>query len=76
MDAMSLVQQLREFAIASGKTQVELEKDTGISQPALSRFLAGNRGLRLNDIDKLAEYFGLELRPAEPKKTAKKKPGK
>jgi transcriptional regulator with XRE-family HTH domain len=70
---MSIVQQLRQIIVDSGKTQVEIESETGIPQPTMSKFMSGKRGLRLTDIDKLAVYFGLELRPAEaPKKPAKK----
>jgi transcriptional regulator with XRE-family HTH domain len=70
---MPIIQQLRELVIASGKTQVEIERDTGIRQPTISRFLRGERGLNLVDIDKLADYLGLELRPKEPAKKVKGK---
>lgn len=70
---MSIIQQLRQLVAASGKTQVEIERDTGIRQPTMSRFLRGERGLNLADIDKLAEYLGVELRPAAPKEPAKRR---
>jgi plasmid maintenance system antidote protein VapI len=52
------------WAIAeSGKALIALERETGIQRMSLSRFLAGKQSLRLDVADKLAEYFGLELRP-------------
>lgn len=72
---MAIIEQLREAMAASGKTQTELSEATGIQQASLSRFLTGKRGLRIEDADKLAAYFGLELRPEE-KKPAKKSKGK
>ena len=37
-------------------------KATGLTRQSLSRFMRGERSLRLDLADKLATYFGLELR--------------
>lgn len=75
--------------VKSGITHYRVGKDIGISPAALDRFVASERAqLQSNTIDKLCDYFGLELRkktdtsakkqPAKkkrttPKRTAKKK---
>ena len=70
---MPLSDQLRTAIKESGLSATALAKECGIPQPMLTRFING-LDVRLATADKLAEHFGLELRPAEAKKTAKKKP--
>lgn len=60
---MSLSDQLRMAIQQSGKSATALAKDCGIPQPMLTRFING-LDVRLATADKLAAYFGLELRPA------------
>jgi len=45
----------------SGQSTYRLERETGVSNAALSRFLRQNRGLTLETVDKLAKYLGLRL---------------
>jgi plasmid maintenance system antidote protein VapI len=45
-----------------------IAKTTGIQQATLSRFIHGQRGLDGKSIDKLAKFFGLELRPVRQKR--------
>lgn len=42
-------------------SQVDLAKNTGISQAAISRYLDGKRDARGNNIEKIAEYFNVPL---------------
>ena len=35
----------------------------GVPQPVLSRFMRGDRDVMLGTAQKLADHFGLELRP-------------
>ncbi|MCA9120999.1 MAG: helix-turn-helix transcriptional regulator [Planctomycetaceae bacterium] len=58
----TLAEQIRQAIIDSGITQYRIAKDTGISQPLLTRFVNGDRGISLDTADKLIEYLGLELR--------------
>lgn len=60
---------LRSALKESGTSQRDIETATGIPQASLSRFLTGKRGLLMQDIDKLAAYFGLELVKAKPART-------
>ena len=53
--------QLRWYLERSGQSTYRLERETGVSNAALSRFLRQNRGLTLETVDKLAKYLGLRL---------------
>ncbi len=55
---------LRETIQASGKPLLAIERDTGVHRASISRFLRGQCWLRSDAVDKLAAYFGLELKPA------------
>lgn len=39
-----------------------IEAATGVPNPSLVRFLAGKQSLRLDLADRLAAYFGIEVR--------------
>lgn len=78
--SMSLSDQLRRAIRDSGLSANAMSKEVGIPQPTISMFLQGKDILLEKNGDKLAAYFGLELRPADaakPKsKRAKKKPAR
>lgn len=57
-----LADALRDAIRKSGMTALELAQKTGVPQPTITRFLHG-RDMRLSRAQKLAAYFGLELRP-------------
>lgn len=46
-------------------TQVRIIEDLGLNKGNFSSFLKGNRSLPLDDIEKVCEYIGLELKPKE-----------
>ena len=46
---------------ASDKTRYRIAKDTGISQPQLSRLMTGERGLSIDALERLADYLGSEI---------------
>ena len=55
-------------AIRQGRTNyLALEKATGVQRASIRRFVNGERTLRLDVADKLAAYFGLELRATRKK---------
>lgn len=75
---MSISQQIKDAIRKSGKTLLQIERDTGVSNATLGRFLsedpAIHRDIRLEKTaDKLAEYFGLKL--TKDRGGAKKKKG-
>ena len=71
---MTLSDQLRRAIKQSGLSLNQIATETGVGQPALSRFLmdgADHRDIRLERTgDSLAEFFGLELAP-KPGATAR-----
>jgi len=48
-----------------------IERATGVANPPLVRFLAGKQTLRLDTAEKLAAYFGIEVRRPKPKRKGK-----
>ena len=40
----------------------EVENQTGVNRLSLARFLNGEQSLRLDNADRLAEFFGIEHR--------------
>ncbi len=52
---------LRELRRESGLTQLDLQKKTGISQDALSRFETGDRVPPIPILLKLADLYGVSI---------------
>jgi transcriptional regulator with XRE-family HTH domain len=70
---MLISQQLKQTIRQSGLSLNQISKATGVTNPALSRFLSDNpdqhRDIRLEaTADKLAAYFGLSLQPTKAKR--------
>jgi|GEM_PF-3889211 len=59
---MAITDDLRAAINASGKSATALAKETGISQPTISRFIGG-ADIKFSVAAKLAEHFGLDLQP-------------
>ena len=53
--------QIRDAVNASGLSRYAICKTIGLSQGAMSRFMAGNSGLSMGALDRLAECIGLEV---------------
>jgi hypothetical protein len=68
MAGMSFTEALRQSIRESGLPYLTLEQETGVHRASISRFMAGERSLRLDVADKLAAYFGLEVRAAKKAK--------
>jgi plasmid maintenance system antidote protein VapI len=58
-----LTSALRQAVIESGMSFKALEKETGVLRQSLMKFVREKQSLRLDMADRLAAYFGLELRP-------------
>jgi plasmid maintenance system antidote protein VapI len=58
-----MTEALKRAIIESGLAHIALERATGVRRASIMRFLRGETSLRLDVADKLAAYFGLELRP-------------
>ena len=53
--------QLRWYVKHCGISTYQLERETGIDSGGLSRFIRGERGLHLDNIDVLGEHLGLRV---------------
>ena len=72
MNYMSKICDKLKQAIEKGtKSRYRLWQETGIKQSHLSRFMAGTRGLGVDNAEKLAKALGFEL--VLRKKTKKRK---
>jgi len=58
----TMAEALKKAMTKSGKTVAAVAREAGIAQPVLHRFVKGERDLTLRTANKLAVYFGLELR--------------
>jgi len=58
----SVSEQLKDAIVASGVSQAEIARETGIDRGVLSRFNRGERGISDATFSKLCEFFNLELR--------------
>ena len=56
-----LSHQLRQAVENCGQTRYAISKATGIDESTLSRFMAGERGLPMKTLDKLADYLDLHI---------------
>jgi transcriptional regulator with XRE-family HTH domain len=66
---MSLTKQLKQAVKQSNLTTYAVAKGAGVPVPTLSRFLRGERDIRLATADKLAAFFQMHLtRPKRPKR--------
>jgi transcriptional regulator with XRE-family HTH domain len=62
----SLVEVLRREILGAGKSVFAVAREAHVSQPILSRFLSGKRGITLQTAERLCHSLGLELRRTPP----------
>ena len=60
---MSVSEQLESQIRLFQGSIYQVSKQSGVANASLLRFLSGKRGLSMEAIDKLADFFGLELTP-------------
>lgn len=56
-----ILDDVRKAIQASAKSRYRIWKETGISQPQLSKLMRGERGLSIEALERLAECLGLEI---------------
>lgn len=61
-----LSDQVRQAVSDCGVSQYAIAQEIGIDRSTLSRFMRGERGLRLTELDTLATYLRLEVRMLGP----------
>jgi plasmid maintenance system antidote protein VapI len=57
-----MTEALRKAIADSGLAHIAIERATGVKRGSIARFLRGERSLRLDLADRLAAFFGLEVR--------------
>ena len=57
----SLTYALKQAIRDSGQTEYQIAKQAGVSQIVISRFISGQRDIRMATADKLAGVLGLKL---------------
>ena len=65
---------IRHAIDASGHSRYRIAQETNIAQSQLSRLMSGERGLRIDTVQRLADYLGLEI-IVRPKRGRAKKGG-
>jgi transcriptional regulator with XRE-family HTH domain len=68
-----LSEQVRQAILKAGVSRYRIAKETGVDQPALSRFVHGERGLSIEALDAIGLYLGLSITTSRPRRPAKKK---
>lgn len=58
---LPLTDQLRQAVLNCGRSQAEICRATGIDKTALYRFVVGERGVSMKNLDILGKYLELEL---------------
>ena len=53
---------LKRAITESGLAHIAIERATGVKRASIMRFMRGEQSLRLDLADRLAAFFGLELR--------------
>jgi plasmid maintenance system antidote protein VapI len=66
--AKTLSDSLKQMILSSGKTAYQLSSETGVVASVISRFLTGERDIRLETAGKLAAAIGAELKAKPAKK--------
>ncbi len=66
-----LSEQIRQVIANCGQTRYAISQATGIAESTLSRFMAGERGLPMKTLDRLADYLSLNI--ASPCSSKKRK---
>ena len=57
----TITEAVRRAIEESGLSRYAIAKASGVTQAALSRFVAGKRGLTTDTLDRLADVLGLEI---------------
>lgn len=66
-------EQLRQAIHDSGETMYAVARGSGLSFPVVSRFVHGQRDIRLGTADAICEYLRLRLTDEKPKRRAAKR---
>jgi transcriptional regulator with XRE-family HTH domain len=65
---VKLSDQIRLAVDASGLSRYRISKQLGIAESTMSRFMSGQGGLSMQNLDRLAELLELRIEPGEPRR--------
>ncbi len=72
---MTVSERLRQTIQASGQTHYRITQESGVATAVIDRFVSGERpNITAQTIDRLCDYFGLELCRKKQRKSAETKP--
>jgi transcriptional regulator with XRE-family HTH domain len=66
---IKLSDQIRRAVDASGLSRYRISKEIGVAESTMSRFMSGQGGLSLANLDALADLLGLDI--AAPRRSTK-----
>jgi plasmid maintenance system antidote protein VapI len=58
----TMTELLRQAMTEPGRTFLGIQRDTGVKRQSMMKFARGKQSLRLDMADRLAAYFGIEVR--------------
>lgn len=62
---------VREAIKTSGLTRYQIAKQSGVTEGALSRFVAGERDMTLRTLERIAPLIGVRLTVSRPRRRQK-----
>ena len=60
-DCMSLLDDIRAAILKSDKTRYRIAKELGLAESQLTRLMSGERGLRMESLEMLADHLGYRI---------------
>ena len=72
MDMSQILDAIRKAILAGDKTRYRLWKETGIDQGQLSKLMSGEKGLSLDNLERLCEALDLTITIGPKRRRAKK----
>jgi transcriptional regulator with XRE-family HTH domain len=67
----TLLDQMRRAIEASGQSRYQIAQGSGVAQSQLSRLVSGGQGMSVRNLERVAEYLGLEI-VVRPKRQRRK----
>lgn len=72
-DRQPMTESLKRAIESSELSFKALERETGVTRQSLMAFMKGERTLRLDMADRIADYFGLQIVTQQSKSKRKRK---
>jgi len=69
--AQTMSATLRQEILSQGLSLYRISKESGVSYPALHRFVVHEQAIAMPALDKLCGYLGLRLMPTDREKAAR-----